>query len=475
MNPPEASSTDSGEKWMWALVLASPVLLVSIGFVGFRIVPPDDLPMRNVVILLLVVFGIGVLGLISRLAMSQANETSHQLARQLEATRRIAPEAFAPGSLQLMELFQPRKRSRRSAIFRVAAVMVAWLVLYWLTSQAVPEWSGALNVFVVLIVSLLVYMVWEIVENLIGNARESKRPIPWRSIVVIVAGAIVIGILGILLTPLLEPWATRPSSLPILLLMGIGVFALVFLPIGWDALIGEYVRRPLRRLDYARALARALRVEKRIGSSTYKSIVLLYMGRPEDAEVAIRQSLSRVRRSLLFADSFLGWLEENRGYALVEQKRYDEAVTAFQNGLVFNPKDSDRLTALAEVYLRQGSEPQRALDLTDRSLKHKHRGIVNRYFMRNSVGELRANHAWALAMAGRYAEAHETLEQAFREYDKSSKLSAASLYWRAGHVMWLRGDERAAREHWTRALGIDPIGNYGRLAREMLREHGWIG
>jgi hypothetical protein len=472
VNPPESSSSNSREKWVWVLVLASPIYLTLIGFILFQAIPPGDPLLRNMAILFLIVLGIGVLVLITRLAAREANKNTEQFRRQMEVAKRIAPDAFSLDSLQLMLLFRPRKRSRRSTIFRMVAIILVWLLLSWLVTQGRPEWSGALNGFTALIVGLLAFVVWDLSESNIRNAREGNRPIPRRTIVGIAAGSFVIGISGILLASVLEPWSKRPANLPIILLMGIGVFALVFLPIGWDVLLGEYVRRPLRRLDYARALAHALQLEKWIRSSTWKSIVLLNMGRPEEAETAIRESNTRLRRSLLFADSFLGWRQENLGYALTEQNRYTEAATAFEDGLAFDLKDSDRLTALAEVYMRQGIEPQRALDLTDRSLKHKQPAIINRLFMRNSIGELRANRAWALALAGRYQEAREALEQAFKEYDKSCRLSAASMYWRAGHVMKLRGDERAAREHFARAVDIDRNGNYGRMARQILLEYG---
>ena len=134
---------------------------------------------------------------------------------------------------------------------------------------------------------------------------------------------------------------------------------------------------------------------------------------------------------------------------------------------------------LAEVYLRQGIQSERALELIEQALhlrelalQRKRESRQQRWMNCYRLSEMWANRAWALALLGRQAEATESLARAFREADLGFKPAMAGLYYRAGQVMILQGNRNTAVEHLSRACRIDPKGNYGHLAACALREMG---
>jgi tetratricopeptide (TPR) repeat protein len=157
---------------------------------------------------------------------------------------------------------------------------------------------------------------------------------------------------------------------------------------------------------------------------------------------------------------------------LTEQNRYEEAIGNLEKAISLYPKASGAYNYLAEVYLRQGIQPERALELTEQALQRKRESRQERWTNRYRLSEMWANHAWAQALLGRQAEATESLARAFREADRGFKLAMAGLHYRAGQVMILQGNRMTAVEHLSRACQLDPQGNYGRLAAGVLREMG---
>ncbi len=299
------------------------------------------------------------------------------------------------------------------------------------------------------------------------ETHEATRPFPWKKLAWGVTGIVLILILMVGFILVLD-WighlfGNSLLSVIAVLLTGFGLAMSMLIP---GIILPEaWINGPLRQLDYGKALARAKWLDRLFRSKTLESIVLLHAGRCKTAESAVRRSIANVRKSWLLLDIDQGWLLEILAYALTEQARYDEAITAFEGAIELGPQASDRPNGLAEVYLRQGIEPHKALALVEHSLKNKKRRFVEQYFVRYATGEVLGNRAWALALAGQSQESQATLAQALKQFDKHSKLSEASVHYRAGHAMRLCGDETAAREHFARALDLDPHGNYGQLAR----------
>ncbi len=260
--------------------------------------------------------------------------------------------------------------------------------------------------------------------------------------------------------------------IPIVLLVGMFGFSLVmagliFLPAYW-------VNGALRRADYAKALKRIAILEKWRGKSAanlfMEGTIHLFAGRYQQAEQLLRASLAEGQRkgALLEQSAAL----DNLGFALMEQRRYDEAIKAFEGAIEIKADRDGPYNYLAEAYLRQGLEPQRALELIDRALHNKRATALSRRIDRHMFGEMWGNRAWALALLGRHAEALESIERGFAETDQNFKPGLAGLHWRVGQAQRARGDFAKAIGHFTQARELDPIGNYGHLSAQALRDMG---
>jgi tetratricopeptide (TPR) repeat protein len=252
-------------------------------------------------------------------------------------------------------------------------------------------------------------------------------------------------------------------ALALFLLIAPGVIVLMF-PFYW-------VLAPLRRADYAGALRR-VRLLRRLRPSSAMFLYLhgtvhLFAGEYQEAEARLRESLDKEQKSGSVTASAT---MENLGYALAGQGRYEEAVRIIEGAIEITPGGGGPYVALAGIYLRQGVQAERALDLLAQAQENKSSSLLNRRIDRYRWAEIWANRAWALTLQGRHIEAAEALEQAFEKRDRKFKPGLADLHCRMGKVMRLRDDKAAAIEHWRQAQQIDPQGEAGRWATRLLQE-----
>jgi tetratricopeptide (TPR) repeat protein len=270
----------------------------------------------------------------------------------------------------------------------------------------------------------------------------------------------------------LMDWLTatgRPPYLAFIFLLPLNFILFIFLmgPRHW-------VNAAVKRDDYETALRRLGFLEKvwRSQTETDYAPVLILAGRHAEAEARLRAALDAPDDSEqihLFGELRQKTLQAWLGHALLEQARYEEALHTLARaakksaGMQF-PGDFHTYNGLAEVYLRQGIEPGRALELLEYTLAQKS-GASKEY-----IPFTLANRAWALASMGCHAEAGESLAEAFKKADRKHKPHLAGLFYRAGQVARLRCDKEAAREHFGRAWRLDPRGNYGRLAARARKE-----
>jgi tetratricopeptide (TPR) repeat protein len=260
---------------------------------------------------------------------------------------------------------------------------------------------------------------------------------------------------------------------PVLLIAGpmVAAVAVVALPlvttfmgILWPFV---WVKRSLQAGDYERAVRRA----RLVGwLPVYRSIslflegsVLSFAGRWQEAESCIRQNLSRHDSALPTTNSW-----ENLGIVLTGQQRYEEAIRAFEEAIKTDPENGGAYNSLAEVYLMQGIQAERAYHLTQRALDIKTypgKKVYDRY----QIGEMWANQAWALELMGSPAAADHALGRAFRDGEPAFKPTLAGIHFRAGQVMLLREEHSAAQQHFLKAIYIDQQGAYGQRARQAMR------
>ncbi len=189
--------------------------------------------------------------------------------------------------------------------------------------------------------------------------------------------------------------------------------------------------------------------------------VLLFAGYYAEAEAIFRECLQMGNMD----NHFLGFALTNLGYAFAHQGRYPESIQAFEEAHGLEPHMGYPLHGLAETYLFEGTQPQRALDLTTDYL-HNH--LSDPISTPLAWAEILADKAWALALLGQPMRAKVTLVEAFKKMDQSFKPGMAGIHFRAGQVYKI--DEHArALKLFKRAIEFDPEGSWGKLARQALQ------
>lgn len=198
-----------------------------------------------------------------------------------------------------------------------------------------------------------------------------------------------------------------------------------------------------------------------------KGTVLMFAGRSAEAEAALRQSLvgekSTVHKSLALV---------NIGYTLLDERRYNEAKQALEEAIQLRPNGAAAYSTLAEVYLRQGIEPQKALDLLNKGIEFKRTSDRQQTVDLHIFGYLYANRAWALMLLGHPAEADDALDEARKYSTVDTKPGAAGVHYRIGRVLLAEKRNPEAAEEFRQARQIDPKGIYARLSEAALRECG---
>jgi len=242
-----------------------------------------------------------------------------------------------------------------------------------------------------------------------------------------------------------------------------GVMIAILVPYVRQKLPLWVAKTPLREGKYDQALTR-LTLLKRLHVTSPNLLhmtgtVLMFAGRNREAEEVIRQclahTLSPPQRGLFLA---------NLGYVLLGEKRYDEARQVYEEAIRNRPNGAVAYSSLAEVYLQQGIEPQKALQLVDLGLKFKRVSPKQAGVDQHIFGYLLANRAWALFLLGRADEARESLNEARQYGNVHSKPGAAGVYYHIARALLAGGLNDEAAEQLRQVKQIDPQGRYAALA-----------
>ncbi len=263
-------------------------------------------------------------------------------------------------------------------------------------------------------------------------------------------------------------WLASLPQNPFYILLAIIALSCVGLGI-WRELQINSALNSLRSCHYDRALWRLERLERFHLTHTallfHKATVLLLAARNQEAEKLFRRCLkspeSTMQQSLILV---------NLGYVLLEQKRYAESAQALDEAIRMRPEGATAYSTRAEVFLRQGIEPERALELLDRGIQYKQATARQRHRDVHVLGYLHANRAWALFLLGRPAEAERALEEAEESLQEAMaaerfKPCAAGIRYRKGRALLVAGDATRAQEEFRQSCEIDPDGKYAALSR----------
>ena len=201
------------------------------------------------------------------------------------------------------------------------------------------------------------------------------------------------------------------------------------------------------------------------GRNRLRADVLTEAGRYQEAERRLREVIESSNSK---TDS--GLALENLGKVLMETGRFEEAQRSFEGAAGINPARSTSWSGRAELLLRQGLDPQKALEHSETALGLFRRNMLERLANRTQLGVILSAQAWALAACGRGAEARQAIEEALHSPARKTKSPLAHVRYNAGRALLALGDRSGATEHFTRAAELDPSGRWGRLAAAMLGE-----
>ncbi len=406
--------------------------------------------------------------------------------RQLGRDRRRTAQVLGETVPGLSEKLRPPQAPPApfGALGLVLLLGLAWLLLALMAPgqtlirrlwPGAPDWAG---------VVILLVVFWAAVP--LGQrfwARlRSQPPDPGASLVRDVTSSLVraLGALvpaAILLSLLsrgaevARSVAGNPATFGVFVLVG-GLALVMLVPMVAALLPSYWVFAAVRRADYDGALRRVAflqRFQPRSASSLFmQGTVLDYAGRHAEADRILDESLAEGQRQATPEAQAVAL--ENRGYSALKQGRLEEARRAFEGSIRVRPEGSGPYSGLAEIYLRQGTDAERALSLVEKALGNKRSSLIMRCVDGYRWAEFRANKAWALAAAGRAEEARQALGAAWKKAPKSFRAEMAMLHYRSAQVERLLGNHAKAVDHLRSARGADPNGAAGRLAAEALAQ-----
>jgi len=233
------------------------------------------------------------------------------------------------------------------------------------------------------------------------------------------------------------------------------IVAVLVVPPAWR--VGDYDRalRWIGRLRFGCPSGQLFRME---------GITHGMAGRPAEAERCYREALARSCDSPRSERAgLLGCLAES----LEHQDRLEESMKCRQASIDMgdNILGSAR-HGLAELLLKQGTDPQRALELTDEAMR------VAKGQAAPKVAPARwATRAWALAVLGRRQEAEQAIAQAMLLRRETHAALFASTRIKVGMALLAMDQPANAIEQFRAALEADPQGKYGARAQQLIKQH----
>jgi tetratricopeptide (TPR) repeat protein len=134
------------------------------------------------------------------------------------------------------------------------------------------------------------------------------------------------------------------------------------------------------------------------------------------------------------------------------------AIQAYREAMRFSPSDSTLFNNLAYLYARRAEnlDEARALVRKAQALEPKH----NVYYLDTE--------GWIAFQQGDYAEAVELIEGSIAQMTDAQGPSAAESFWHLGKAYLAVGRGADAALAFRRAARLDPLGQYGLLARKDL-------
>jgi tetratricopeptide (TPR) repeat protein len=232
-----------------------------------------------------------------------------------------------------------------------------------------------------------------------------------------------------------------------------------------------WIYQKLLLADYSGALARTDLLVRWFPETPIfhfvRGTVLYYAGRLAESEQAFRTS---IEKGQIRAGAILPVALTSLGEVLLHLGRLREATIALETSIKIHTRYAGAHNALAEILLRRGREPQRALLLVDNALQLRKSQVRTRNIDRHNLANMYANRARALALLGQMDEAVSAIATAESAGDSAFIPGLAGTCWRCGVAFCLMNQENAAIEQFRKATEIDPHGLYGKLSASAMHE-----
>jgi tetratricopeptide (TPR) repeat protein len=349
--------------------------------------------------------------------------------------------------------------------FSFNSLITSWLYLLWPT---VPTFVIPAVVILGIVLWLLLALASLVV---LGQIRPVAFLINWQdwcwlAKVLLATTALILLVIDLLAFGIVLIWGKQSSTFftntPPGGLLQFFYYGLLFLLLG---IFDSWIETAWKAADYATALRRVHFVRQLypIGSAFFRGqlLTLEKAGQLATAEQLIQQNLALIEmeKGQRSTDSKVSYLEI-LGRIVLKQGRYPEALRIFEKVAQLKPKSASVYSDMATVYLYQNIQPQRALELIDLAIENKDTSPVSSDIKNYLWGEFLGNRAWALAQLGRYAEAQKIVKQAFQKTNPDNHPALAGLYYRAGSVLLLSGEQDRAIATFQEVLRYDSSGLY---------------
>jgi tetratricopeptide (TPR) repeat protein len=237
----------------------------------------------------------------------------------------------------------------------------------------------------------------------------------------------------------------------------------------YEAAHSKFVISRINRGDYDAGLraASAFQFQGAESADTLRQRgqVLVVAGRFEEAEEALLRALAKLR-----AGQEQALVLDLLGEAQLEQGHTTEAMRSWEAALHAASGFVRPYRGMADLVLRQGGDPRRALEYLENIPAAFKRSLHSRITNGNPMDDYWSLKAWALAQMGRGGEAQPAIAEAMRATNRKSKPDLAATFYRAGMALETMGNYAAAGDYFRQAVEADPQGRWGRRAKAGLAE-----
>jgi tetratricopeptide (TPR) repeat protein len=218
-----------------------------------------------------------------------------------------------------------------------------------------------------------------------------------------------------------------------------------------------------RRADYRSALFRLHLCSFRDRRAPFMAFLLTSANLPDRAyAIATNAKLSETDMEEPSYD-----LNFASGRAALAQGNLSQARCHFDLLYERFPNSALGRYALGDLLLWQNLEAARAHQLLTSALADSDRSCLPHWTRLGFEAELRASHAWSLAVIAQPQEFQYDLDRAIQLAGRNKPVRAA-VHLRLGHALRAQKHFGTAREHWSLAREIDPHGWAGtQAAREL--------